>query len=85
MVRTHKKVIVRTELTVYGEVQFVVSTDKGIFVNKCLHDALSEANIKMTGIGPIVDNHRSKLKFNREFKIPIDEFRINRKDATSIG
>ncbi len=55
-------VTVHTELTQYGEVVFSVKSHMGVFKSKCLHDALSDADIKMTGITNIVDTTYRKMR-----------------------
>jgi hypothetical protein len=79
-----RNVRVTTRLTKYGEVEFKVVTSKGSFANKCLHDALSEAGIKMTGIGGILAAYETKLDLKRDFKISRNEFRSTNKGAGGI-
>ena len=80
----YRKVKVITRLTKYGEVVFIVTTSKGNFSSKCLHDALSEAGIKMTGIGGILAAYETKLDLKRDFKISRNEFRNTNKGAGGI-
>ena len=80
----YRKVKVITRLTKYGEVVFIVTTSKGNFSSKCLHDALSEAGIKMTGIGGILAAYETKLDLKRDFKISRNEFRSTNKGAGGI-
>lgn len=80
----HRNVRVTTRLTKYGEVEFKVVTSKGSFANKCIHDALSEAGIKMTGIGGILAAYETKLDLKRDFKISRNEFRNTNKGAGGI-
>ena len=80
----HRNVRVITKLTKYGEVVFIVTTSKGNFSSKCLHDALSEAGIKMTGIGGILAAYETKLDLKRDFKISRNEFRSTNKGAGGI-
>jgi hypothetical protein len=79
-----RNVRVTTRLTKYGEVEFKVVTSKGSFANKCLHDALSEAGIKMTGVGGILAAYETKLDLKRDFKISRNEFRSTNKGAGGI-
>jgi hypothetical protein len=80
----YRKVKVITRLTKYGEVVFIVTTSKGNFSSKCLHDALSEAGIKMTGITDIVTTYQKELDLKRDFKISRNEFRSTNKGAGGI-
>ena len=80
----YRNVRVITKLTKYGEVVFIVTTSKGNFSSKCLHDALSEAGIKMTGIGGILAAYETKLDLKRDFKISRNEFRSTNKGAGGI-
>ena len=81
MVRRNRRAVdVQTELTQYGEVQFVVIGPRGVSRSKCLHDALSIYGIKMTGIGDII--HDVSLKLKTETSFIIDKENL-RKDDTS--
>ncbi len=62
-------VTVYAQLTKYGEVEFSVNSHKGMFKRKCLHDALSDAGIKMTGIENIVNSFRRRLNHVEHFAI----------------
>ena len=62
-------VTITTELTRYGEVEFSVKSHKGLFKSKCLHDALSYADIKMTGISDMVDTTRKRMKSINHFAL----------------
>lgn len=62
-------VTITSELTRYGEVEFSVKSHKGIFKSKCLHDALSYADIKMTGISDMVDSTRRRMKSVNHFSL----------------
>ena len=79
-----RNVRVTTRLTKYGEVEFKVVTSKGSFFNKCLHDALSEADIKMTAIGGILAAYETKLDLKRDFKISRYEFRSASKGTGGV-
>ena len=62
-------ITITTELTRYGEVVFSVKSHAGIFKSKCLHDALSDANIKMTGITEMVDSTYRQLKTTTHYAL----------------
>jgi hypothetical protein len=70
-------VTVHTELTQYGEVIFSVKSHAGIFKRKCLHDALSDADIKMTGIEDIIKSFRRRLKNVEHFAIESKHIRLH--------
>lgn len=69
-------VTINTELTPYGEVIFSVKSHMGIYKRKCLHDALSDADIKMTGITDIVDTFRRKMKTVSHFSLETKHTRL---------
>ena len=69
-------VTVYAELTRYGEVEFSVNSHRGMFKRKCLHDALSDADIKMTGIEDIVNSFRRKLNQVEHFAIESKHTRL---------
>jgi hypothetical protein len=69
-------VTVHTQLTQYGEVEFVVKSHQGISKRKCLHDALSDADIKMTGIEDILKSFRRRLKHVEHFAIESKHTRL---------
>lgn len=62
-------ITISTELTKYGEVLFSVKSHTGIHKSKCLHDALSDADIKMTGITDMVDTLYRKMKSVNHFAL----------------
>lgn len=62
-------ITITTELTRYGEVVFSVKSHTGIFKSKCLHDALSDADIKMTGITEMVDSTYRQLKTTTHYAL----------------
>jgi hypothetical protein len=62
-------VTIYAQLTKYGELEFSVNSHRGMFKRKCLHDALSDADIKMTGIEDIVNSFRRKLNQVEHFAI----------------
>ena len=70
-------VTVHTELTQYGEVVFSVKSHAGIFKRKCLHDALSDADIKMTGIEDVIKSFRRRLKNVEHFAIESNHIRLH--------
>jgi hypothetical protein len=69
-------VTVYAQLTKYGEVEFSVNSHRGMFKRKCLHDALSDADIKMTGIEDIVNSFRRKLNQVEHFAIESKHTRL---------
>jgi hypothetical protein len=69
-------VTIWTELTKYGEVEFSVKSHKGLFKRKCLHDALSEADIKMTGIDDMIKSFTKKLKHVEHFAVNSQDTRL---------
>lgn len=69
-------VTVYAELTKYGEVEFAVKSHQGLFKRKCLHDALSDADIKMTGIEDILKAFNKKLKHVEHFAIESKHTRL---------
>lgn len=69
-------VTVWSQLTRYGEVEFTVKSHKGIFKRKCLHDALSEADIKMTGIDDMIKSYNKKLKHVEHFAVKSEYTRL---------
>jgi hypothetical protein len=70
-------VTVYAQLTKYGEVEFSVNSHRGMFKRKCLHDALSDADIKMTGIEDIVNSFRRKLNQVEHFAIESKHTRLH--------
>lgn len=81
MVRRNRRTVdVRTELTQYGEIQFIVTGPRGIARSKCLHDALSIYGIKMTGIGNIV--HDVSLKLKTETIFVVDKENLRKDDSS---
>jgi hypothetical protein len=69
-------VTIYTELSRYGEVVFAVKSYDGTFRNKCLHDALSEAGIKMTGITDMVQSLDRQLRTVTHFSLETNHTRI---------
>lgn len=69
-------VTVYAELNQYGEVEFCVNSHTGAHKRKCLHDALSDADIKMTGIEDILNSFRRKLKHVEHFPIESKHTRL---------
>jgi len=69
-------ITISSELTSYGEVVFSVKSHMGIFKSKCLHDALSDADIKMTGITDMVDTFRRKMKTVNHFSLETKHTRL---------
>lgn len=69
-------VTVWSQLTRYGEVEFMVKSHKGIFKRKCLHDALSDADIKMTGIDDMIKLFTKKLKNVEHFAVKSEHTRL---------
>jgi hypothetical protein len=69
-------VTVYAQLTKYGEVEFSVNSHRGMFKRKCLHDALSDADIKMTGIESIVNSFRRRLNHVEHFAIESKHTRL---------
>ena len=78
-------VTVYTQLTRYGEVEFSVKSHKGIFKRKCLHDALSDADIKITGINDIVKSFTRKLKHVEHFAVKSEHTRLYDKNGETEG
>lgn len=70
-------ITVYTEMTRLGEVIFTVRSHTGIHKSKCLHDALSNADIKMTGIDGIIGSAWNKMKTSEHFLIESKHIRFN--------
>lgn len=69
-------VTVWSQLTKYGEVEFTVKSHKGLFKRKCLHDALSDADIKMTGIDDVIKSYTQRLKHVEHFVVKSKDTRL---------
>lgn len=69
-------VTVWSQLTRYGEVEFTVKSHKGVFKRKCLHDALSDADIKMTGIDDVIKSYTQRLKYVEHFVVKSKDTRL---------
>ncbi len=79
-------ITITTELTRYGEVVFSVKSHAGIFKSKCLHDALSDADIKMTGITEMVDSTYRQLKTTTHYALETIHTRLyDREREESTG
>lgn len=78
-------ITISSELTQYGEVVFSVKSHMGIFKSKCLHDALSDADIKMTGITDMVDTVYRQMKSVNHFALETKHTRLYDREPEESG
>jgi len=70
-------VTVTSEMTRLGEILFTVKSHNGLYRSKCLHDALSMADVKMTGIHDITDSFWRKMATVEHFSIESKHLRFD--------